>query len=335
MVLFWAALFLLYPSIGLPITILGILPVLMGAWVYGMWPGMFLTLGLYCVDTIIIVAVGWDTLEIAFLPNALLGLATSAIASLILGRLGENERRNQEEFRQHKLLLEERTASARFLNLLNDILLAAIETDDKSSMLRVLAIRTGELFKTDNCCITFWDEKERLTIVLSEHRIERLLEAMGRLVVLDQGRIVHDGKPSDVFQNDIAGIGVFVPPLVRFTQRFHLPYARSSSELDTRGSWKANSVDGPGGHGDTAVSFRDVSYRYPSAGADAISGPWLTTGPVATVAVDGPVTQVFQAGLMMPEALWARLLPKKANGSLRWILTVRSLTTSTDLTKGV
>jgi diguanylate cyclase (GGDEF)-like protein len=167
--LYWTALFLLYPAFGLPITTLGILPILIGAWAYGMWPGIFFTLGLYTIDTAIIVVMGWDTLAVAFLPSALLGLIISAVTSLIVGRLGETERRNQEEFQQHKLLLEERTASARFLNLLNDILLAAIETDDKSSMLRVLAIRTGELFKTDNCCITFWDENERLTIPMAAY----------------------------------------------------------------------------------------------------------------------------------------------------------------------
>ncbi len=94
---------------------------------------------------------------------------TSAVASLIISRLGEKERKTQEESKQHKLLLEERTASASFLNLLNDILLAAMETDDKSSMLRVLTIRTGELFKTDNCCITFWEEKDRLTIPMAAY----------------------------------------------------------------------------------------------------------------------------------------------------------------------
>ena len=166
-IIFWAILFMLYPDFGLPITTLGILPIIVGARMYGMWPGLFLTLGLYIVDAAIIVLMGWDDIQIAFLPTALLGLATSATTSLIIGWLGERERKSREEFRQHRLLLEERTTSANFLNLLNDILLAALETDDKASMMRVLAIRTGELFKTDNCCITFWQEKERLTIPMA------------------------------------------------------------------------------------------------------------------------------------------------------------------------
>ncbi len=74
-ILFWTALFVLYPKVGLPITTLGILPVLIGARVYGMWPGMFLALGLYCVDVLVIVMMGWDDFEVAILPNALVGLA--------------------------------------------------------------------------------------------------------------------------------------------------------------------------------------------------------------------------------------------------------------------
>ena len=168
-ILYWGILFLYYPQFGLPITTLGILPVIIGARIYGMWPGLSLALGLYLVDAMIVGLMGWDPIWVFFLPNALLGLATSGIASLIIGWLGQNERKNREEFRQHKLLLEERTSSARFLNLLNDILLAALETDDKSSMLGVLAIRTGELFNTDTCCITFWEEKERLTIPMAAY----------------------------------------------------------------------------------------------------------------------------------------------------------------------
>ncbi len=38
-----------------------------------------------------------------------------------------------------------------------------------SSMLKVLATRTGELFQTDNCYITFWDEHERRTIPMAAY----------------------------------------------------------------------------------------------------------------------------------------------------------------------
>ncbi len=167
--IFLAAFFLLYPTLGLPIIMLGIIPVLVGAWFYGMWPGILFTLGLYCIYMLIIALMGWGNIRLAILPEVLLGLATGATASLMMGRLGENERKNREEFRQHEMLMEERNSHSRFLSLLNDILLAAMETDDMSSMLKVLAIRTGELFQTDNCYITFWDDKERKPIPMAAY----------------------------------------------------------------------------------------------------------------------------------------------------------------------
>ena len=168
-IVFLVAFVLLYPRFGLPITILGIIPILMGAWVYGMWAGLLFTFTLYVIDVLIIVMLRWGDIKIAILPVGLLGLATGAVASLIIGRQGELSRKNREEFRQRTALLEERNNHSRFLTLLNDILLAAMETDDMAAMLKVLANRTGKLFNTDHCFISFWDEKLRKTIPMAAY----------------------------------------------------------------------------------------------------------------------------------------------------------------------
>jgi len=79
------------------------------------------------------------------------------------------QRRNQEKFLQSNSLLEERINHTRFLTLLNEILLAALETDDMTAMLKVLANRTGKLFNTENCFISFWDEKLRRPIPMASY----------------------------------------------------------------------------------------------------------------------------------------------------------------------
>ncbi len=112
-ILFFVVFFIAYPKIGLPITTLGIIPILAGAWIYGMWAGILLTIALYSIDILIITLMGWGDFRIALLTTNLLGLATSAAVSMIMGRLAERVKRSQEEFRQNKLLLEERNASAR------------------------------------------------------------------------------------------------------------------------------------------------------------------------------------------------------------------------------
>ncbi|HTX89688.1 MAG TPA: diguanylate cyclase [Anaerolineales bacterium] len=177
------------------------IPILVGAWLYGMWAGLLLTVSLYVLDILLAVAFGWENIQIAIHSGALLGAATGAIISLIVGRLGEMNRRHQEEFRQQASLLQERQDAALFLNLLNDIMLAAMDTNDMQSMLNILAQRTGDLFKTDSCYITFWDGLERKTIPiaaygpLSQTFFERCLdfkpnERTLTSAVVDSGKVV-------------------------------------------------------------------------------------------------------------------------------------------------
>ena len=65
--------------------------------------------------------------------------------------------------------MQDRTNHSRFLALLSEILSAAMETDDMEAMLKVLANRTGKLFNTDHCFISFWDEKLRKTIPMAAY----------------------------------------------------------------------------------------------------------------------------------------------------------------------
>ena len=168
-ILFFIAFTLLYPRFGPPVTIIGILPILIGAWVYGTWAGFLFTFLVYAIDLLIAVLLSGGKSQIAMAPESFLGLAVGAVASLFMGRQGKLSRINQEAYRQSTMMLEERTNHSRFLSLLNDILSAAMETDDTAAMLAVLANRTGKLFEADNCFISFWDEKLRKTIPMAAY----------------------------------------------------------------------------------------------------------------------------------------------------------------------
>ena len=54
-IVFFAAFVLLYPRFGQPISMLGFIPILIGAWVYGIWAGLLFTFALYAIDVLIIV----------------------------------------------------------------------------------------------------------------------------------------------------------------------------------------------------------------------------------------------------------------------------------------
>jgi diguanylate cyclase (GGDEF)-like protein len=106
-IVFIAAFVLLYPLLGEPIAILGFIPILIGAWIYGMWAGLLFTVMLYAIDVSILVFLNGGNIPIVFLPGELLGLATAMSVSLIVGRLGERGRRKQENYLRSTALLEE------------------------------------------------------------------------------------------------------------------------------------------------------------------------------------------------------------------------------------
>lgn len=58
-----------------------------------------------------------------------------------------------------------------------------------------------------------------LTVVLIEHRIERIAGLVDRLVLLDNGRIVADGRPDEVLDSHESGcLGIGMPPVARLAQ---------------------------------------------------------------------------------------------------------------------
>ena len=167
--IFFVAFAILYPRFGMPITVLGILPILIGAWVYGVWAGIIFTVSVYAIALLIVFFLSGGKFHMLIFPGGLVGLAGGAAASLIMGWRGKLKRKSQVGFRQNGPVLEERANNARFLTLLNDILSATMETDDTAAMLAVLANRTGTLFDADNCFISFWDEKLRKTIPMAAY----------------------------------------------------------------------------------------------------------------------------------------------------------------------
>ena len=55
------------------------------------------------------------------------------------------------------------------------------------------------------------NRQEKLTMIISEHRLELLLPHADRLIVMDRGEIVCDGPPREVLKEDILSYGVASP----------------------------------------------------------------------------------------------------------------------------
>ncbi len=59
----------------------------------------------------------------------------------------------------------------------------------------------------------------RLTIILVEHRLDIVSRFANRVIIMDRGRIILDGKPSEVYGEEARLIGIGLP---RVTMLFHL-----------------------------------------------------------------------------------------------------------------
>ncbi len=103
-----------------------------------------------------------------------------------------------------------------------------------------------------------------MTVLVTEHRLERLYGAMTRLVVMDRGRIALDGAPDDVFKNDLSASGIAAPPAAVFRKLYGPgPYP---------GPWRI----APDGHtvprGKRAISLTNVEFSYPKSGQKTLDG---------------------------------------------------------------
>jgi energy-coupling factor transporter ATP-binding protein EcfA2 len=59
-----------------------------------------------------------------------------------------------------------------------------------------------------------------ITVVLVEHRLDRVVHLVDRMIIMDKGDIVIDGHPREVFgKSDPVNIGIGVPPVIKLTQK--------------------------------------------------------------------------------------------------------------------
>jgi energy-coupling factor transport system ATP-binding protein len=103
-----------------------------------------------------------------------------------------------------------------------------------------------------------------MTVLVMEHRLERLYGAMTRLIVMERGRIALDGAPDDVFGGDLSAFGIAAPPAAAFRMLYGPgPYP---------GPWRAAPDGRAAPRGKRAISLRDVDFAYPKTGQKTLDG---------------------------------------------------------------
>jgi GAF domain-containing protein len=102
---------------------------------------------------------------VVFGPTALLGVSTLVITAVVVGKLSSLSKEQRERIRQREESEGEQRIQTQFLSLLNRITRDALQAENLSSMLHVLAKQIGELFAADDCFIALWDEALEVPIL--------------------------------------------------------------------------------------------------------------------------------------------------------------------------
>ena len=138
-----------------------------------------------------------------------------------------------------------------------------------------------------------------MTVILIEHRLDRVIHLVDRVIVMDKGRIAADDNPRKVLGNGRVGeAGIGVPPIVKLVQSLRdrdieipeLPLTVKEGRRLLSGVFK--NVDGseapvePKSRGNPIVEIEKASYAYPH-GPTALKDIRINIGEGEMVAIMG------------------------------------------------
>lgn len=127
------------------------------------------------------------------------------------------------------------------------------------------------------------NEEEGITVVMAEHKTDEILDVSERIVILDEGRVVSEGSPEEVFRDikKIIELELKPPEIAevfwRLSSRLdgleRIPLSMSMAEkvftdLIDKGlvkvSGKTISVPSGSNVGDVIIEVKDLTYEYPT-----------------------------------------------------------------------
>lgn len=140
-------------------------------------------------------------------------------------------------------------------------------------------------------------EDKKITVIFSSHSMEDAVENADRILVMDRGKILLDGKPASVFSNKktLEQIGLEVPWACDFAMKIedkmkgkghhHSDYGREEGEIpcrmDSLVAWCAGVEDSSAGMKDTDAGLkgRSENLKDTDAGLKDSSADMKDTGP--------------------------------------------------------
>jgi energy-coupling factor transport system ATP-binding protein len=153
--------------------------------------------------------------------------------------------------------------------------------------------------------VTRLNDELGLTVILIEHRLDRVLQYVDRLIVLDRGTVALDGGVRDIVSRryqELSGMGIGVPPLIRLVQGLKergisidevpltVKEGRTVLGRAFQGVSRPLPLVGGSGGGDGAaplVETERLCYAYPSTGHAALKNVSLRIDEGEFVAIMG------------------------------------------------
>lgn len=161
------------------------------------------------------------------------------------------------------------------------------------------------------------NERDHMTILMVEHRVNELASHFKRLCIMDKGRFIYDG-PCERAWNEMGDTeiyGIREPQTVKLSRRLHLPKASSDKEATVMEIKKAGipfcshvEITRPVPSGDVILEGRDIHYTYPGAKEETLKGISFTVKKGSITALMGfngagkSTLLNLLAGLLTPSA---------------------------------
>ena len=150
--------------------------------------------------------------------------------------------------------------------------------------------------------VTRLNDELGLTVIIVEHRLDRVLQYVDRLIVMGEGGIALDGGVADIISNhygELSWLGVGVPPLLRLVNELRargfgveqvpLTVKEGRAVLDRAFRDAGGGIDPAGGNGGgrPLVETKRLYYTYPETGLTALKNVTLRIDQGEFVAVMG------------------------------------------------
>jgi GAF domain-containing protein len=144
-------------KVGIEIASLAVIPIITASWYFGMKGGFLLAGLVFLSNTFVLLANGYQFVELLGNPGNLIGGFTLFITAILFGRLSTISSERREALIKLEQYEKQRDLHATFLEKLDQITALVLEPDNLQTTLEILTELLAGLFHAEDGFFTLWD----------------------------------------------------------------------------------------------------------------------------------------------------------------------------------